>query len=560
MTMSSVQGDAVGETEEVELTNAEVRAAYNPFEHGCWLDFANKLTQGYMQHEYDSWSPLGDHHDQWLRHLAGDADAEGDLVLLCHRDGLKTTIVTTYLVACLEYLEGYRAIWAMNTQEQAYEKADRELNRFIERNPWLVNLNKPREEDSKKTKVFANGSSLTTGWLFGAIEGARAHLLILDDIIKERGDGETKEILNWVDGVSIPMVKDGGRTVMVGTRKRPDDIYNHYRTYEGYELREFPAILDVWDQSFREDDDWQERRPDPDLYTEVPSPWDDGALDVLWPEARGPAWLEEKRSKMADYLFWREYTLTIRGASGNLVDEAHVNRLVDDGGCSIRGEEPPRVYRASSGEQVVVTHDPAQSPTGDNAAFLVYLVKADGTRVILDAHSEKGMAPSAIKAKLSDFDVRYDPSTVGIESNGMQQYVVNDALEMDARMQAKVRGEPTTGQKHSWENGIPKLRNLVENGAINFYRGHHATEEFIQAMLSLELEGGKLTGHTPDLIAAWYIAEKMIGAGGGVRSYYGEEDDDQADGPAVSSTHMIDETTGAVGGASSYYDPEEHRR
>lgn len=543
------------ETEEVELTDTQIRAAYNPFEHGCWLDFANKLTQGYMRHEYDPWSQLGEHHDQWIRHLAGEADADGDLVLLCHRDGLKTTIITVFAVACLEYLNGFRVIWAMNTQDQAFEKADRELNKFIERNPWLVNLNKPREEDSKKTKVFANGSSLTTGWLFGAIEGARAHLLILDDIIKERGDGETKEILNWVDGVAQPMVKEEGRTVMVGTRKRPDDIYNHYRTYEGYELREFPAILDVWDQEFGEDDDWQERRPDPDLYTEVPSPWSDGAsIDVLWPEARGPAWLSNKRSKMADYLFWREYTLTIRGASGNLVNEAAVNRLVEDGGCSIRGEEPPRIYRAQSGEQIVVTHDPAQSPTGDKAAFLVYLVGSDGQRTILDAHAEKGMAPSAIKAKLSDYDVRYDPSTITIEDNGMQQYVVNDALEMDARMQAKVRGEPTTGQKHSWENGIPKLRNLVENGAIHFYRGHNATEEFIQAILSLELDGGKLSGHTPDLVAAWYIAEKTISQRGGVRSYYGGEGDD-----TETESQQPNVASGASSGVASYYDPEDHR-
>lgn len=496
------------ETTEVGLSNREIRAAFNPFEHGCWLDFANKLTQGYMAAEYDGWSPLGEHHGGWLRHLAGDADADGDLQLLCHRDGLKTTIVTAFLVACLEYKPGFRAIWAMNTRDQAYEKADRELNRFIERNPWLVNLNQPREEDSKKTKVFANGSSLTTGWLFGAIEGSRAHLLILDDIIKERGDGETSEILNWVDGVSIPMVKDEGRTVMVGTRKRPDDIYSHYRDYEGYELREFPAILDVWDQEFSEDHDWEVRRPDEELYTEVDNPWGGGALQVLWPEARGPAWLADKRSKMADHLFWREYTLTIQGASGNLIEKADVDRLVEDGGCSIRGEEPPFEYAAGPEEKIIVGHDPAQSPTGDKAAFLTQLITADGRRRILDAYAEQGMSPSAIRAQLADLNDRYDPAVIVIETNGMQQYVKNDAIEMSAGMRAKVTGMATSGKKHSWENGIPRLRTLVENGGIQFYRGHKPTEEFIQAAMSLELDDGRLSGHTPDLIAAWYMAEQ----------------------------------------------------
>jgi len=507
--MSSADG--VDTTETVDLSHREVRAAYNPFEHGCWLDFANKLTQGYMREEYDSWAPLAEHHAQWLRHLAGDADADGDLALLCHRDGLKTTIITAFAVACLEYLNGYRVIWAMNTREQAYEKADRELNKFIERNPWLVNLNRPRDEDSKKTKAFANGSSLTTGWLSGAIEGARAHLLILDDIIKERGDGETSEILNWVDGVSQPMVKDGGRTVMVGTRKRPDDIYSHYRDYEGYELREFPAILDTWDQEFREDDDWQSRRPDPRYYTEIANPWRDGdTLQLLWPEARGPAWLADKRSKMADYLFWREYTLTIQGASGNLVEKDDVDRLVDDGGCSIRGQSPPNTLTPGAGEATVVAHDPAQSDTGDLAAFVAFRVGRDGRRRLLDAHADTGMQPSAIKAQLADFDDRYDPAMVVIESNGMQQYVANDAIEFSPSLRAKVTGIPTTGKKHSWENGIPRLRTLVENGSIQFYRGHGPTEDFVQAALSLSLEDGRLEGHTPDYIAAWYMAEQAI--------------------------------------------------
>ncbi|WP_135852619.1 phage terminase large subunit family protein [Halorussus salinus] len=498
-------------TEEVDLSPTQIRAAYNPFEHGCWLDFANKLTQGYMEVEHDDWQPLGDHHGQWLRHLAGDADADGDLALLCHRDGLKTTIVTVFLVACLEYRPGYRAIWAMNTQGQAHSKADRELNRMIDRNPWLIELNKPREEDSKETKVFANGSSLLTSWLFGGIEGERAHLLILDDIIKEHGDGDTETILNWVDGVCTPMVKDDGREVIIGTRKRPDDIYSHFRGYEGYSFREFPAILDTWDREFADDYDYDERRPDPEYYTEVSSPWQDGeTVQVLWPEARGPEFLAEKKTKMSDHLFWREYTLTIQGASGNLVDQSDINALASDGGCSIRNQHPPEELSPGTGEATVVAHDPAQSKTGDNAAFVAFHVQRDGRRRLLDARADTGLQPSEIRAELLDLDQRYDPALVVIESNGMQQYVANDAIEFSPSLRSKITSIPTTGQKHSWENGIPRLRTLVENGGIQFYRGHQPTEDFVQAALSLELKDGKLSGHTPDLIAAWYMAEQGL--------------------------------------------------
>jgi hypothetical protein len=57
---------------------------------------------------------------------------------------------------------------------------------------------------------------------------------------------------------------------------------------------------------------------------------------------------------------------------------------------------------------------------------------------------------------------------------------------------------------------VPRLRTLVENGGIQFFRGHGPTEEFVQAMMSLELKNGKLKGHTPDLVMCWYMAEKAI--------------------------------------------------
>lgn len=490
---------------EMNVTPPQIRAAYNPFEHGCWMDYANRVTQGYMEEERDDWSPLGDHHGVWLDLFDGDQN----FCMLCHRDGLKTTVTLVYLTACLEYLDGFRAHWITNTQGQAHKKAHTELNKFIDRNPWLVNLNNKRT-DNKEEKEFGNGSMLYAGWLFGGIEGDRSHLLILDDVIKERGDGDTENILTWIQGVTVPMTKEGGKSVVIGTRKRPNDIYNHFRTQSGYNFVEYPAILDVWDQEFREDDDWRSRRPDPSLYTEVQNPFDNGdsTISVLWPEARGPSWLREKYSEMSPHLFWREYCMVIRGASGNLVDEQDINKLAREGGCSIRNKSPPNHYTPSAGEKIVVGHDPAQSPTGDKAAFVVQLVLPDNTRRILHAYAAQGMPPSQIRAKLLDLNDRYDPGQIVIESNGMQQYVVNDAIEMTPEMQSKTIGMATSGKKHSWENGIPRLRTLIENGKLQFYRGDDGIEDLVQAALSLELSDGKLKGHTPDLIAAWYMAEK----------------------------------------------------
>jgi len=490
------------------LTLADKRDALNPFEDCPWDEFLNELTYGYMQGERDEWMPLAPVHEHWIEKFASDQNVG----ILAHRDSLKTTFTLGYLMACLEYIDGFRAHWITNTQEQAFKKADTEFWKLVERNPWLTNLNGPMRERSKSTKEWDHGAALYAGWLFGGIEGDRSHLLALDDVIKERGDGDTQEILTWIEGVTVPMVKDSGTTAIIGTRKRPDDIYSHIADREAYDFTEYPATLEVWDQEFREDDTWAARRPPEELYTEVENPLSQGGdtVHVLWPAARGPAYLAEKFDQMSPHLFWREFCMVITGASGNLIEKADVDRRVEDGGCSIRGEEPPREITPGAGSATVVAHDPAQSPTGDDAAFIALHVQRDGRRTLLDAVAEQGMSPSRVKATLADLDERYDPAVVVIEDNGMQQYVVNDAIEMSPAMRAKVTGIPTTGKKHSWENGIPRLRRLVENGSIQFYRGHGPTEEVIQAMLSLTLKDGRLEGHTPDLIAAWYMAEQGI--------------------------------------------------
>jgi hypothetical protein len=493
-----------------ELTLTHKRAALNPFEDCPWEEFLNELTYGYMREERDDdeWVAIGDVHRHWIEKF----EADRNVALLAHRDSLKTTFTLGYLIACLEYRDGFRAHWITNNQTQAYKKADTEFWKLVERNPWLTNLNGDLREQSKATKEFENGSALYAGWLFGGIEGDRSHLLILDDVIKEHGDGDTQDILTWIEGVTVPMVKDSGKTAIIGTRKRPDDIYSHIADREAYDFTEYPAVLEIWDQEFREDDTWEARRPPEALYTEVENPLSQGGdtVHVLWPEARGPDYLREKYDQMSPHLFWREYCMVITGASGNLIEKADVDRLVDDGGCSIRGQSPPRQLTPSAGEATVVAHDPAQSPTGDNAAFVAFCVGRDGRRRLLDAHAEQGMAPSQVKATLADLDDRYDPAMVVIENNGMQQYVANDAIEFSAALRAKVTGIPTTGKKHSWENGVPRLRRLVESGSIQFYRGHGPTEEFVQAALSLTLSDGRLEGHTPDLIAAWYMAEQGI--------------------------------------------------
>jgi len=241
------------------------RELLNPFGESTWEEFLNELTYGYMTAERDEWQPLADVHRHWIEQF----ESEENIGILAHRDCLKTTFTLSYLIACLEYIDGFRAHWITNNQNSAYKKADTEFWKMVERNPWLTNLNATPVQDSKSTKEFQNGSALYAGWLFGGIEGDRSHLLILDDLIKEHGDGETENIMTWVEGVTVPMVKDSGKTAVIGTRKRPDDIYSHLIDRDAYDFTEYPAILEEWDREFGDDGNWINRRPPEELYTEA---------------------------------------------------------------------------------------------------------------------------------------------------------------------------------------------------------------------------------------------------------------------------------------------------
>jgi hypothetical protein len=503
------------------------RKVLNPLDGCPWSVFANRVSEDYMAEEADEFVPLGPQHYDWIERFA----AGEDFALLAHRYALKTFTILTYIAGRLEYDPGFTALWITNTQDQAKDKADREFNKLVRRSPWLMNLQEDvRQEDTIQTKVFPNGSTFNSAWLFGGLEGARADLIVFDDVIKEKGDGDTHDIWQWITGAAMPIGKRDSQEVFIGTRKRPDDIYEYIRAETEFPLYEYPLVLDFWDQEYGADADWQQRRPDPELYTDLENPLSDGddTIQVLWPEARGPDFLREKRGKTGSQMFQRAYCLVLSGAEGDLVDKPDIDKPVDEGGCSIRGRSPPQQYRAGPGETIVVSFDPASSPSGDNAAFESWLVRRDGTRVLLEAIAAKGLKPSQVEETLVGLDRRYDPAVVAIEDNGIQQFIVESAIEWDAQLAAKTVGFNTGSEKHSLENGIPRLQTLVENGRIHFYRGHDGTEDFITAAQSLRMSNGTLEGHTPDLIMAWYMAEKAIRR---LHVDDGDQDDvDDADG------------------------------
>ena len=293
------------------VTIHDKRAAFNPFDACPWIDFFEELTWGYMRREDRSWSPPGPHHERWFEDFASGRD----LIRLAHRSSLKTTSTLAYVIANLEYRDGFHAAWIGNNQELAYEKAHSEFNKLIERNPWLEHLQEGRRTtDQKGKKEFENDSSIAAGWLHGGVEGRHVDLLVVDDLIKEKGDGDMADIENWLSSVIVPVQEHGGQTIVIGTRKTNADIYSLLAGREGFDFVEYPAVLEDWDAEWREDAPG--RRPDPELYHRAEHPLEPAReAHLLW-EQRSTDYLRGARSKQSEHAWMREFNLVVQTREG----------------------------------------------------------------------------------------------------------------------------------------------------------------------------------------------------------------------------------------------------
>jgi len=286
---------------------------FNPFDGCPWRVYLNRISELYMTQERNGFVPLGDHHVQWAKRFA----AGDDFTLLAHRFGLKTFVVLSYLAARLQYDPGYTALWITNTEKQAKDKAHREFNKITSRVPFLSDLREDvRVEDTIQTKRFSNGSALHAGWLNGGLEGARADLIVFDDIIKEKGDGKTEDIWEWCAGAAMPIGKRNSQEVFIGTRKRPGDLYEYIGSETDYDIVEYPLIRDRW---INDKDHTVGTLAPEKYYTSIDDPLGDtGMVNVLWPEARNAEFIKDKYGKTGETMFNRAYCLVVGDREGTV--------------------------------------------------------------------------------------------------------------------------------------------------------------------------------------------------------------------------------------------------
>jgi hypothetical protein len=500
-------GDYVAAT-----TPAEKRAlCAGDDEMSFWI-FANLVTYQYLADNPNDWVPVGDHMSEWHTQMH---DSPLNLILAA-RKHTKTTWVLLEIAKRAQFTPNTEILYWANTRKQVRARMG-DLDDLIEANPWLDNLHKDgTAHGGTESKTFDNGAKLHTTSVSGSIEGAHVDMSIGDDPLKETGGIPDEQIEEWYGQVVVPMLNEDGHHVIVGTRKRPNDLYELLRTKNqdqdwnlpSYNLMEYPAVLEPWLLEYERHYDL----PDRDLYTAVEAPELADALDVpndtlhvLWPDARGVSFLKRKLGAMGRNYFVRELCMVFEQVDDAIIDCAAIEECTVD-------NSPPTDTDAFS--EVVVGIDPATTAGGDDSAFVTVGEDDAGVRHVLNVETYNGIDPGRFKQAIRRHDDVYDPDAIAVESNGMQQYIVEDAVELNPGLKGKLEGVHTSGRKHSWKNGVPKLASNIDEGKYRFYGADEGTQQLVNTMTTLRMDDrDRLVGHTPDSVMALYAGTKAFSAG-----------------------------------------------
>lgn len=494
------------------------------------------------------WHPTPDHFQDW-----NDRIHAFDLnMFLAARKHTKTTFSCAKKMYRSEYIDGHSTLYWANTEGQVKERME-ELDEMIEANSdWLQNLH---TDTALLRKSFENGSRIRTTWVQGAAEGGHVDLSLGDDPMKEFADIPDERIEEWYGKVIVPMLNPDGLHAIVGTRKRPSDLYELLRSKHeqdqaledlpSYTLTEYPAIREAWQEEYDRPGDLAPEK----LYSECHAPnlaqalgLNQESLHILWPEARPPDWLAKNLGGQGTSYFLREFCMIFKQAEDAIVHRDWIARTASDRSPPTGLSEAwtpmnyPDPVTRSAFDEVITGIDPAGSGR-DRFGFVTVGVietpvnqlgavnpadpvvdESDAPlrhipiRHILDVWQAEDVPPSRFREKMTSLYDRYQPDEIALESNLNGTWVADDD-EIPGRVRKVIEPVSTTSRKHSWKDGVPNIGSQIEAGKYRFYTGggvENMTEDLITALTSIQMNEGELVGHTPDLVMALYMAHKRL--------------------------------------------------
>lgn len=348
----------------------------------------------------------------------------------------------------------------------------------------------------------------------GQITGARANLIILDDVVTTSNAHEWEKQLNWLQKDVVTRIGDYGKLLIVGTRIAANDLYREIRNpahWTGgktpFTYFSMPAVLEFSDKP----EDWVTIWPKSHI------PWEGAEGDLepdengLYPKWDGPA-LFRRRSEVSPTT-WALVYQQQDVQDDSIFSPACVQGSIN--GMRKRGVLKPGTpgHPAEKGAwYTIMGLDPAM--TGNTAAVVMAVDRNTRKRYILDVENMTDPNPQKIQKLIEDWVHKYKPNEMRIEINAHQKAY---ALDQDLREFLAHNGVKFSSQftgKNKWDTafGVAAMAGLFGSTRDNVHQDDNLIEipsqegsEGIKALIQQLITWSPNTkGKTDCVMALWF--------------------------------------------------------
>jgi hypothetical protein len=319
----------------------------------------------------------------------------------------------------------------------------------------MIYLGTGRDSGEKDPTVQALG--------FGSqIYGARADLIILDDVVMNSNAHEWEKQIEWLQKEVITRLGRHGKLLIVGTRVAPIDLYKMIRDpgqWSGgktpFTYCAMPAVLEFDEKP----ENWKTLWAKSNLQeNEI----DEAGPDGLYPKWDGPS-LFKRRSEVAPSV-WAMVYQQEDVQEDSIFSPTCVAGSVN--GMRKRGplkEGTPGHPRHIESGYTIIGLDPAMA--GATAAVVATYNRSDGKIYILDCINMTEPTPAKIQTLIEEWVEKYRPQELRIEINAHQKaYALDDNLRNFLTSYGCQLNSHFTG-KNKWDTsfGVASMATLFGN-------------------------------------------------------------------------------------------------
>jgi hypothetical protein len=285
----------------------------------------------------------------------------------------------------------------------------------------------------------------------GQVYGARADLILLDDVVTLSNAGAYEGQSDWIRQEVASRLGPGGQIIVVGTRVASVDLYRHLRDPDHYTdgvvpwtYLAMPAVL----QYGAGEKEWETLWPASDEpFVET----DEEITPGIWPRWTGPR-LAQVRNEVGP----RKWSLVYQQA--DVAEDSTFDAVCVRGSVNPNRNHGP--LEDLSGWHVVMGVDPAIS--GQMALAVVAGNRETGEFKVLTVETLINPTPAMIKDLIIETARKYTPHEVLIEDNAFQGFLAQDeALNVGlANLGVVVRSHHTGANKTDPDFGVASLAAL----------------------------------------------------------------------------------------------------